>query len=82
MSKKTKDLPNLETAMAEISQLVEKMEQGELTLEQSLTHFERGVSLIKHCQKMLADAEQKVKILLTKNGEDTLSTFHDPDKED
>jgi exodeoxyribonuclease VII small subunit len=82
MSKKTKDLPDLESAMNEITDLVEKMEHGDLTLEQSLTHFERGVTLVKHCQKILTDAEQKVKILLEKNGKDTLADFDSADKDE
>jgi len=64
----TKDNPqNLETSLAEISTLVEKMEHGELTLEQSLEQFERGIHLIKHCQKILTEAEQKVQILMQNN---------------
>jgi len=46
-------LPNLEDSLAEITQLIEKMEHQELTLEQSLHQFERGISLIKNCQKIL-----------------------------
>jgi len=57
-------LPNLEESLTEISKLIDKMEHTELTLEQSLTQFERGVTLIKHCQKLLTDAEQKVQILM------------------
>jgi exodeoxyribonuclease VII small subunit len=77
MTKKLKALPDLEAAMAEISDLVEKMEHGELTLEQSLAHFERGVTLVKHCQKILAQAEQKVKILL----ENKIEPFDKEDEE-
>jgi exodeoxyribonuclease VII small subunit len=54
---------NFEQALAELHNLVEKMEQGGLSLQDSLLHFERGVSLIRHCQTELASAEQKVKIL-------------------
>ena len=63
MTRKNK-LPDLEVSLAEINTLVEKMEQGDLTLEQSLECFERGITLIKHSQKILQDAEQKVQILL------------------
>jgi exodeoxyribonuclease VII small subunit len=59
-----KKLPNLETSLTEINALIEKMEQGDLPLEQSLNYFERGVTLIKHAQKILQEAEQKVQILL------------------
>ena len=73
----TDQSPKLEDALNEISTLIEKMEKQELTLEQSLTHFERGINLIKHCQKILEEAEQKVQILVQKNGQDTLANFND-----
>ncbi len=54
---------NFEQALAELHSLVEKMEQGGLSLQDSLQYFEKGVGLIRHCQTELAAAEQKVKIL-------------------
>ncbi len=54
---------NFEQALAELHELIEKMEQGRLSLQDSLTYFERGVRLIRQCQQELAAAEQKVKIL-------------------
>ena len=75
MSKKSAALPSLEASLTEISQLVDKMEHGEVTLEQSLNHFERGITLIKHCQKVLTDAEQKVQLLVQQNGQDTLRAY-------
>ena len=59
---------DFEKSLAELEKLVETMEKGELTLEESLKQFERGVSLTRACQQALADAEQKVKIL-TRNSE-------------
>lgn len=76
MSAKTNKLPSLEASLAEIAQLVDKMEHGELTLEQSLANFERGITLVKHCQKVLAEAEQKVQLLVQQNGQETLSAYH------
>jgi exodeoxyribonuclease VII small subunit len=61
-------LPNLEDSLTEINTLIEKMEKGDLSLEQSLTQFERGITLIKHAQKILQTAEQKVHLLM-KNSE-------------
>jgi exodeoxyribonuclease VII small subunit len=75
MSAKTNKLPSLEASLAEIAQLVDKMEHGELTLEQSLANFERGITLVKHCQKVLSEAEQKVQLLVQQNGQETLSTY-------
>lgn len=57
-----------EAAMQELEVLVKKMEQGELSLEESIKNFERGVTLVKQCQDELKQAEQKVKIL-TSQGE-------------
>ncbi|MGR9043881.1 MAG: exodeoxyribonuclease VII small subunit [Gammaproteobacteria bacterium] len=73
--KKTTNL--FEESLTELEQLVEQMEQGELTLEDSLKSFERGVYLTRTCQKALQEAEQKVQILLEKNGTQTLEPFTD-----
>ncbi len=67
MSRKNNNLPDLEKSLDEINTLIEKMEHGNLTLEQSLTHFERGIVLIKHAQHVLQEAEQKVQVLLKNN---------------
>ncbi len=77
MVKKTESLPTLETSLSEITKLIEGMENGELSLEQSLSHFERGVTLVKHCQKILNDAEQKVNILMQKDNKDNLAPYGD-----
>lgn len=52
-----------EDALTELESLVDTLEQGELTLEQSLAAFERGVKLTRTCRKSLDAAEQKVRIL-------------------
>ena len=75
MSKKPGKLPDLEPSLEEITSLIEKMEQGDLTLEQSLNAFERGVTLIKHAQKILQEAEQKVHILIQHNGQEELEDY-------
>jgi exodeoxyribonuclease VII small subunit len=67
MVKKTPPEPDFETALRELESLVDKMEQGELSLEDSLKHFERGVTLSRTCQQALQAAEQKVEILMQKN---------------
>ena len=58
-----------EHSLAELESLVQKMESGDMTLEQSLKAFEEGVKLTRDCQKALTEAEQKVQLLLEKNGE-------------
>ncbi|MFW2374260.1 MAG: exodeoxyribonuclease VII small subunit [Gammaproteobacteria bacterium] len=60
---------NFEQSLAELEQLVDAMEQGDLPLEEALKQFEKGISLASSCQKALQDAEQKVKQLVEKNGE-------------
>ena len=50
-----------------------------MTLEESLKQFERGVALTRSCQKALADAEQKVQILLKNAGKDELAPFEADD---
>jgi exodeoxyribonuclease VII small subunit len=52
-----------EAALAELEKLVASMEAGQLPLEESLTAYRRGVSLLQHCQNQLADAEEKVRVL-------------------
>jgi len=66
-------------ALAELEALVEKMEDGNISLEESLKYFERGIALTRTCQKALAEAEQKVQILLEKNGDQQLRAFSTKD---
>lgn len=66
---------HFEESLAELEHLVERMEQGNLPLDESLKLFERGVQLTRTCQNALKDAEQKVRILLEENGEPTLKPF-------
>ena len=73
-----KKSPSLfEASMEELEKLVEQMEQGDISLEESLKAFERGIKLTRTCQQALQDAEQKVQILLEKNGQQTLEPFND-----
>ncbi len=67
--------PDFETAMRDLEQLVERLEQGDLPLEESLAAFERGVRLTRACQTALKDAEQKVELLLKKAGEPAVENF-------
>lgn len=67
-----------EEALAELEKLVENLEGGDLSLEDSLSHFERGVSLARECRESLSAAEQKVQFLLERDGGGELTEF-DPD---
>ena len=74
---KKKSSSLFEASMEELEKLVEQMEQGDISLEDSLKAFERGIKLTRTCQQALQDAEQKVQILLEKNGQQTLEPFND-----
>jgi len=67
--------PDFETAMRDLEELVVRLEQGDLPLEESLAAFERGVILTRACQTALKQAEQKVEILLKKAGEPAVEDF-------
>ena len=62
---------NFEKALENLEEIVSSMENGELTLEDSLKAFEKGIKLIRECQGALRDAEQKVRVLLNENGDTT-----------
>lgn len=62
-TKNTTESINFENSLTELEKIVETMEKGDLSLEDSLKYFEQGINLTRHCQESLKDAEQKVKIL-------------------
>ncbi len=79
MIKKTRPF-DFEKSLEELEKLVALMEAGDLTLEESLKHFERGIALTRSCQQALAEAEQKVRILVSNQGKDGLEPFEPEDK--
>ena len=66
MSTEDPSLGRLEKSLEELEALVARLESGDLALEEALKEFERGVQLTRQCQTALAEAEQKVEILLKK----------------
>jgi exodeoxyribonuclease VII small subunit len=74
VAKKTEEF-DFEKSLQELESLVERLEAGDLSLEESLKDFERGVALTRACQKALAEAEQKVQILLNEQGKEKLQSF-------
>ncbi|HKJ75998.1 MAG TPA: exodeoxyribonuclease VII small subunit [Gammaproteobacteria bacterium] len=68
---------DFEKSLEELEKLVERMEQGDLTLEQSLKDFERGIELTRSCQKALQEAEEKVRVLMEKDGREQLGPLED-----
>ena len=61
---------NFESTLSEIEKIIESLEEGNLSLEDSIKAYEKGISLTKACQKMLADAELKIKKLSSEEGEE------------
>ncbi|WP_340677444.1 exodeoxyribonuclease VII small subunit [Paraglaciecola sp.] len=66
---------SFEQSMQELETIVSKMEQGDLPLEDALQNFERGIQLARLSQQKLKDAEQKVQILMSQNGQANLLDF-------
>jgi exodeoxyribonuclease VII small subunit len=71
--------PDFEQSLNELEALVARLEQGDVPLEEALQTFERGVALTRQCQAALRTAQQKVEILLSRNGEETIESFSDED---
>ena len=69
MANKKTDSFNFEQALENLEELVTAMEEGELSLEESLQAFEKGIKLTRECQSALKKAEQKVQILINEDGD-------------
>lgn len=80
-TRKQDETHNFEKNLEELEKIVELMEAGDITLEDALQHFERGVKLTRACQDALKNAEQRVNILMENNENSTLQDF-DPEKRD
>jgi len=70
---------DFERALGELEALVERLERGDLPLEEALRTFERGVELTRYCQTSLKAAQQKVEILLKRSGQTAVETFGGPE---
>ncbi len=66
---------NLEKSLADLEELVEELESGDLPLETAMKKFEEGIKLTRGCQTALKEAEQKVEILLKSAGGESLGNF-------
>jgi exodeoxyribonuclease VII small subunit len=67
--------PAFEQSLAELEQLVQRLEAGDLPLDEALKTFERGIELTRHCQSSLKAARQKVDILLKRSGQLDVEPF-------
>ena len=79
---KKEKLPDFEQSLTELEALVTRLEQGDVPLEEALKTFERGVALTRQCQTALRTAQQKVEVLLTRNGDESIEPFADSDDDD
>lgn len=75
MAKKKIENLSFEEALSELEIIVQKLEQGELSLEDSMAVFERGLNLSQLSQTKLQGAEQRIKILMDKKGHSSLEDF-------
>ncbi len=86
MSKKTESAENqqfdFEAALQQLEGLVSSMEDGELSLEESLQSFEKGIKLTRECQAALQKAEQKVQKLVDEAGTTEPLDFEDEEAGD
>jgi exodeoxyribonuclease VII small subunit len=66
---------NLEKSLADLEEIVDELESGDLPLEKAMKKFEEGIKLTRGCQAALKEAEQKVEILLKSAGGEDLEEF-------
>jgi exodeoxyribonuclease VII small subunit len=78
MSKKTEAGPDFEKTLAELEKLVVNLEQGDLSLDESLSGFKQGIELTRQCQSVLDNAQQTVEQLIDIDDEDSLKPI-EPD---
>ncbi|MCH8228404.1 MAG: exodeoxyribonuclease VII small subunit [Proteobacteria bacterium] len=79
MNEKSTQEAGFEQALSELENLVEQLESGELSLDQSLQQFKRGVELTRHCQGILKQAQQIVEQLIETNDESSAVPFESSD---
>lgn len=82
MAKKKLENLSFEEALGELDTIVQQLEQGDLSLEESMAVFERGLKLSQLSQQKLQGAEQKVQMLINQNGQGAQSTLVDFEHDD
>lgn len=76
MARKKLENLSFEESLKELEQIVQNLEAGELSLEEAMNFFERGLNLSQLSQEKLQDAEQKIQMLVTQNGQQSLTDFN------
>jgi len=79
MNEKSKKNAGFEQALGELETLIAQLESGELSLDQSLKQFKRGVELTRHCQGILDQAQQVVEQLIDPDDESSAIPFESTD---
>jgi exodeoxyribonuclease VII small subunit len=79
MNEKSTQEAGFEQALSDLENLVEQLESGDLSLDQSLKQFKRGVELTRHCQGILEQAQQIVEQLIEANDESSAVPFERSD---
>jgi len=79
MNDKKETLPDFEKSLEELETLVEQLESGDLSLDDSLKQFKRGVELTRHCQGVLEKAQQTVEKLVDNSDESSAVPFENRD---
>ena len=83
MAKKDQEKKKFEGALEELEKVVERLESGDLSLEDSLAAFEEGVRLVKFCNQKLTDVEKKIELLVKdKDGKLQLKPLDDKGDEE
>ncbi len=70
-----------EQALERLEKIVKEMEEGNLSLEDMMSHFEEGSKLVKHCTDKLNEVERRIEVLLKKGDEITAETFDPPEEQ-
>jgi len=74
---KSLETTSLDESLKALTALIDKMEQNDTKIDDSLLQFEQGVNLIRHAQKKLQQAEQKIQILIKKDSDEKLQDYQD-----
>ena len=82
LAQRMNSTPDFEQALAELEALVARLERGDMPLDDALKTFERGVELTRQCQGSLKAAQQRVEILLKRNGQTEPEPFSETESQE
>jgi len=73
-----KKQPAFEKSLERLETIVRDMEEGQLSLEKMMSHFEEGMSLVRFCSEKLNEVERKIEVLVKKNNQLAVEPFESP----